>query len=121
MPEFAGVVTNLRPCEQRMWTMIEVAVYDTKSYDRKYLGCAPGVNGITWRFHEFRLCAETASAASGAQAVCIFVNDQADRLCLEKLAALDVELLALRCAGHNNVDLDAARELNIAVVRVPAY
>lgn len=101
--------------------MIETAVYDTKPYDREYLSCAGCAERIAWRFHEFRLSAETAPAAKGAQAVCIFVNDHADRACLEALAALDVKLIALRCAGHNNVDLDAARALGLAVVRVPAY
>lgn len=101
--------------------MIEVAVYDTKSYDREYLGNAAGAKNVAWRFHEFRLCADTAAAAEGVQAVCIFVNDIADPNCLEKLAALGVKMIALRCAGHNNVDLAAARELGLAVVRVPAY
>ena len=101
--------------------MIETAVYDTKPYDREYLVKAVGAEGIAWRFHEFRLSAETASAAKGAQAVCVFVNDHADLACLEELAAHGVKLLALRCAGHNNVDLAAAREFGIAVVRVPAY
>jgi D-lactate dehydrogenase len=101
--------------------MIETSVYDTKPYDREYLTRADCANGIAWRFHDFRLSAETASAAKGAKAVCIFVNDQADRACLEALAALDVKVIALRCAGHNNVDLTAARELGLAVVRVPAY
>jgi D-lactate dehydrogenase len=102
-------------------TMIEVAVYDTRPYDRKYLERAEGGEGIRWRFHEFRLSAETAMTTSGAQAVCIFVNDHADRGCLEKLAQLHVRLLALRCAGFNNVDIPAARALKIAVTRVPAY
>ncbi len=53
--------------------------------------------------------------------MCIFVNDHADRPYLESLRALDVRLIALRCAGHNNVDLVAAQELGLAVVRVPAY
>jgi D-lactate dehydrogenase len=92
--------------------MIEVAVYDAKSYDREYLSKAAGAQNITWRFHEFRLSEETAAAASGAQAVCIFVNDHADRACLEQLAALGIKLIALRCAGHNNVDLAAAREID---------
>ncbi len=102
-------------------TMIEIAVYDTKSFDREYLQRATGASGITWRFHEFRLSAQTAHAASGAKAVCLFVNDHADKACLELLASLDVKLIALRCAGHNNVDLAAARELGLHVVRVPAY
>jgi D-lactate dehydrogenase len=101
--------------------MIETAVYDTKSYDREYLTQAAGMDRITWRFHEFRLSAETAAAAHGAQAVCLFVNDQADRPCLEMLAAMGVKLIALRCAGYNNVDLAAAHALGLAVVRVPAY
>jgi D-lactate dehydrogenase len=101
--------------------MIETAVYDTKPYDREYLARAAGADCVAWRFHEFRLSAETAAAAEGAQAVCIFVNDHADRACLEMLVAHDVRLLALRCAGHNNVDLVAARELGLTVVRVPAY
>jgi D-lactate dehydrogenase len=101
--------------------MIEVAVYDTKSYDREYLGNATGAKDVMWRFHDFRLSEETATTAKGAQAVCIFVNDHADRACLESLAALDVKLIALRCAGHNNVDLAAAHELGLSVVRVPAY
>jgi D-lactate dehydrogenase len=101
--------------------MIEVAVFDTKPYDRDYLARAIGSDRIAWRFHDFRLSAETASIAKGAQAVCVFVNDLADRVCLEELTAHGVKLLALRCAGHNNVDLTAARELGLAVVRVPAY
>lgn len=104
-----------------LFTMIETAVFDAKPYDREYLMRAVCSEKIGWRFHEFRLSTETASAAKGARAVCIFVNDRADRACLEALLALDVRLVALRCAGHNNVDLDAARSLGLAVVRVPAY
>lgn len=101
--------------------MIETAVFDTKPYDREYLGTAPGAERVGWRFYDFRLSAATASAAAGAQAVCAFVNDTLDRACLERLAALGVRLLALRCAGFNNVDIAAARECGITVVRVPAY
>jgi D-lactate dehydrogenase len=101
--------------------MIEAAVYDTKPYDRKFLERAGGSGRIRWRFHEFRLSTETVLTAQGAGAVCIFVNDQVDRACLEKLKQTGTRLLALRCAGFNNVDLNAARALNIAVTRVPAY
>ena len=101
--------------------MIETAVYDTKPYDREYLGKAAGAERIEWRFHEFRLSAETASSAKGSQAVCIFVNDHADRECLKTLASLGVKLIALRCAGFNNIDLAAAQEFGLAAVRVPAY
>ena len=101
--------------------MIATAVYDTKPYDREYLANAAGAERIAWRFHDFRLSAETAAAAKGAQAVCIFVNDHADRECVSALASLGVELIALRCAGFNNIDLAAARECGVAAVRVPAY
>ena len=100
--------------------MIEVAVFDTKSYDRD-LSNAVGAERVAWKFHEFRLSAETASAARGAQAVCLFVNDQADRECLQILGSLGIKLIALRCSGYNNIDPAVARELGLAVVRVPAY
>ncbi len=98
-----------------------VAVFSAKPYDREYLAQAPDSEFISWRFHEFRLSAETAHAAAGAQSVCLFVNDRADRECLEILASLGVKLVALRCAGFNNVDVPAANALGLVVVRVPAY
>ncbi len=101
--------------------MIEVAVFDTKPYDRQYLSHATSADRIRWRFHEYRFGPETAATAQGAQAVCLFVNDVADRKALAVLADVGVKLVAMRCAGFNNVDLDAAREFGLKVVRVPAY
>lgn len=97
------------------------AFYDTKPYDREYFTKANTPEQIDWRFHDFRLSAETASTAEGSAAVCVFVNDHLDSPCLENLAELGVRLVALRCAGFNNVDLAAAKALGIAVTRVPAY
>jgi D-lactate dehydrogenase len=102
-------------------TRIQTAVFDTKPYDREALQQASRGGDMEWRFMEWRLSAETASAAHGAQSVCIFVNDCADRPCLEALAALGIKHIALRCAGFNGVDIAAAKELGIAVTRVPAY
>ncbi|WP_016680433.1 2-hydroxyacid dehydrogenase, partial [Yersinia pestis] len=62
-----------------------------------------------------------AKMAEGCQAVCLFVNDDGCREILTELATIGVKILALRCAGFNNVDLEAAKELGIQVVRVPAY
>lgn len=101
--------------------MITVAVFDTKPYDREALQQASANDGIDWHFLEFRLTQDTASAAKNARAVCVFVNDQLDRPCLEILASQGVELIALRCAGFNNVDVDSARELRLTVTRVPSY
>lgn len=101
--------------------MTRVDVYDTKPYDREQLQQASRDAHIHWRFWDFRLTAETASSARGAQAVCAFVNDQLDRPCLEILAELGVQLVALRCTGYNNADVPAAKELGLTVTRVPVY
>lgn len=101
--------------------MIHTVVFDTKPYDREPLQHASADLDIEWRFQEFRLNLDTAPMAKGAQAVCVFVNDQIDRSCLEALAAQGVKLVALRCTGFNNVDLAAAKELGLTVTRVPVY
>src|SRR6202035_3980185 len=97
------------------------AVFDTKSYDRESLQRAAFNGDVEWRFMDWRLSAETAASAEGARAVCIFVNDRGDRACLEALASRGVKHVALRCAGYNGVDIDAATELGFSVTRVPAY
>ncbi len=97
------------------------AFYDTKSYDGEAMLAAEGADRVDWHFHDFRLSAATAATVAGARSVCVFVNDRLDRACLEILAAQGVCHVALRCAGFNNVDLAAARELGLAVTRVPAY
>jgi D-lactate dehydrogenase len=98
-----------------------ISVYDTKPYDREYLSAAAGADALKMRFRDFRLEPETAASAEGAAAVCVFVNDDLQRATLEQLAALGVRMVALRCAGFNNVDLKAAKHFNIAVTRVPSY
>src|SRR6516225_6022681 len=99
-----------------------VAVFDTKPYDRDYLTRASGADKLDWHFHEFRLESEkTALVARGAQAACVFVNDIVNREVLQHLAGSGVRLVASRCAGFNNVDLDAAGELGVTVTRVPSY
>jgi len=102
---------------------MKVAVYSTKNYDRKYLTVANEKFGSAFEleFFDFMLDRKTAKMAEGADAVCIFVNDDASRPVLEKLAKLGIKTIALRCAGFNNVDLQAAEEFGIQVVRVPAY
>ena len=101
--------------------MVSVAVYDSKPYDVEFLQNAPGAEGVTWHFYDFRLNKETARMAFGADVVCAFVNDNLDRACLEVLAKVGIKHIALRCAGFNNIDLEAAEELELPVTRVPAY
>ena len=98
-----------------------LSFFDTKPYDRDYFSRALAGSKIDVSFHEFRLNASTAAAAAGSKAVCAFVNDTLDRACLETLAGLGVGLIALRCAGFNQVDVQAARDLQLRVFRVPAY
>ena len=101
--------------------MIKTVVFDTKPYDREHLQQASAGTGIEWHFMEYRLSAETAFAAQGAQSVCTFVNDRVDRECIGALKKLGVKHVALRCAGFNSIDLHAAKDLGISVSRVPAY
>jgi D-lactate dehydrogenase len=100
---------------------LETVVFDTKPYDRESFQRVNANGAIAWRFLESRLSVQTAPSAQGARAICIFVNDRADRQCLEVLCSLGVKHIALRCAGFNGVDLCAAKELGISVTRVPAY
>jgi D-lactate dehydrogenase len=100
---------------------VKVAVYSTKSYDEEYLAAANDHHGHDLLFLEARLLPYTVPLAAGCQGVCVFVNDVLDREVLELLAATDIRLVALRSAGFNHVDLRAAAELGITVVRVPAY
>lgn len=100
---------------------MKIAVYSTKQYDRKYLEIANKDFGFDLKYFDFKLDSSTIKTAEGYDAVCIFVNDDADKAVMEGLARLGVKILALRCAGFNNVDLSAAKASGIKVVRVPAY
>lgn len=102
---------------------MKVAVFSTKPYDQVSFEQANRPHGHDFTFLEARLTPSTVSLAheAEAEAVCVFINDEVNRKVLEKLAKLGIRLVALRCAGFNNVDLAAAKELGITVVRVPAY
>lgn len=100
---------------------MRIAIFGTKAYDRRFLDAANARFGHRLTYFEPRLDADTVALAAGQDAVCIFVNDRADAAVLERLAATGVKLVALRCAGYNNVDLRAAERLGLGVVRVPAY
>ena len=100
---------------------MRVAVFSAKPYDRAFLEPANEAFNHVLTFFEPRLTAETQSLAQGLEAVCVFVNDRLDARVLHALAAGGTTVVALRCAGFNNVDLAAAQQLGIRVVRVPAY
>jgi len=100
---------------------MRIAVFSTKSYDREYLDRFNGDAKHKLVYFEAPLNLDTANLAQGFEGVCVFVNDKLDKATVEAIATNGVRLIVLRCAGFNNVDLDAAKQFNIAVHRVPAY
>ena len=99
---------------------MRIVVYSAKPYDRQFLDAAAHA-GMRMQYCEARLSLETVALAEGAAAICAFVNDDLSRPVLEKLAEMGIRLIALRCAGFNQVDLAAAEKLGLTVARVPAY
>ncbi|MEO1498492.1 MAG: 2-hydroxyacid dehydrogenase, partial [Planctomycetota bacterium] len=100
---------------------MKIAVFSTKPYDRRFLSRAAEDAGHSLTFFEVRLTDDTVGLCAEHDAVCGFVNDQFSGSVVGRLAELGVRAIALRCAGFNNVDLRAAAEASIRVVRVPAY
>lgn len=100
---------------------MRLAIFDTHRYDQAAFEEANRAFSHELYFFEPRLTAKTAKLAEGFSAVCSFVNDCLDRPALKELQEGGVKLIALRSAGFNHVDLAAAVELGLRVVRVPEY
>lgn len=100
---------------------MRIAFFSTHPFDREFFDEANRVHGHELHYLEARLTPATASLASGAAAVCAFVNDDLHEPVLNALHAGGVRLIALRSAGFNHVDLPAAFALGLTVARVPAY
>lgn len=103
---------------------MNITLFSSKSYDVEFFNKVNKENnyGYNLTFLEERLQPSTvAHLPANQDVVCIFVNDDASRPVLEALSERGVKIIALRCAGFNNVDLEAAKELGFQVVRVPAY
>jgi len=100
---------------------MQIAVFSTKPYDRRFLDAANAGSGHRLMYFEARLSVETCDLAAGADAVCAFVHDDGNADVLASLSAKGIRLIVLRSAGFNNVDLAVARRLGITVARVPAY
>ena len=99
--------------------MKTIAFFDTKSYDRESFE-KHKTDELNIRFFENKLNEDTVSMAACCDGVCAFVNDSINKKVIEKLENYGVKVLALRCAGYNNVDLKYAKN-RITVVRVPSY
>jgi D-lactate dehydrogenase len=99
---------------------MKVAVFSAKKYDRE--GFSQWADSsLQFTYIDSRLSSDSAKLAAGSHAVCVFVNDDLNAAVLQQLSEMGIEMVALRCAGFNNVDLDAAKALGIRVARVPAY
>ncbi|PSW01131.1 2-hydroxyacid dehydrogenase [Photobacterium lipolyticum] len=100
---------------------MKIAVFSTKKYDQTSFELINDNYQHELVYFDFRLTRQTARMAHGFDAVCAFVNDDLSEPVLQELTSNGVRLIAMRCAGFDKVDLNAAKALNIQVVRVPAY
>ena len=100
---------------------MNVAVFSARPYDQDSFQQANTSHNHTFTFFEARLSLRTSKLCKGFDAVCAFINDELNEDVLEAIAALGVRFIALRCAGFNQVDLNAAKAHGFTVARVPAY
>lgn len=98
---------------------MKIAFFSTQPYDKEYFERYNRQHEII--FFEAQLNEQTVNLAGGCNAICAFVNDQLNATVIKSLSEAGIKIIALRCAGFNNVNLAAAKENTIAVVRVPAY
>ncbi len=123
--KLVAAINSAEPKSKKL-DLIKIAFFGTKSYDRIFFSelskdRGEGAYNADIKYFSTRLTEETASLADGYDAVCIFVNDDASRPVIEQLNKCGIKLILLRCAGFNNVDMEAAKECGMTVLRVPAY
>lgn len=99
--------------------MKQIAFFDTKPYDREYFEKTPH-DGLHFKFYVNKLTAETAFVADGCEGAVAFVNDTIDARAINELYSRGVRVLAMRCAGYNNIDFKAAQG-KLRILRVPKY
>ena len=99
---------------------MKIAFFDTKPYDVRYFEEYGKKMGIEYKFFETKLCEDTVELAQGYDGVCVFVNDTVNAAVIDRLCEFGAQVIALRCAGFNNVDVKHAFG-KIHVLRVPAY
>lgn len=99
---------------------MRVAFFDTKPYDVPAFEKYGREKNIAFKYYEAKLNLDTVGLAEGYDAVCVFVSDTVDKAVIDRLHAMGVRAIALRCAGFNNVDIEHARG-KIRILRVPAY
>ncbi len=118
---FGRLFLCARATDLRQNADMQLTVFSTHSYDRDALEQANAARDITLHFVTESLHQDTAALAQGSDAVCVFVHDRLDRATLTALQTAGVRFILLRCAGYDNLDEAAAKELGFGVARVPAY
>ncbi|MBQ9797954.1 MAG: 2-hydroxyacid dehydrogenase [Clostridia bacterium] len=99
---------------------MKFAFFDTKPYDKPSFDKFGRENGVTFKYYDTKLNEDTVDLAHGYDGVCVFVNDTVNAAVIDRLCEMNVKVVALRCAGFNNVDMKYAFG-RIHVLRVPAY
>jgi len=99
---------------------MKIAFFDTKPYDKPSFEKFGAEHGVTFKYFETKLNEDTVDLAHGFDGVCVFVNDTVNAAVIDRLCEMGVRVVALRCAGFNNVDMKYAYG-KIHVLRVPAY
>jgi D-lactate dehydrogenase len=100
---------------------MKITFFSAKPYDKEFFNKGNSHFGFKFTFFETHLGPHIVQAVEPTDAICVFVNDKVNQQVIEVLAQKGVKVIALRCAGFNNVDLDAAKAKNVHVCRVPAY
>ncbi len=99
---------------------MKVAFFDTKPYDKVAFDKFGAQKDIKFKYYETKLNEDTIGLAKGYDCICAFVNDTINSTVIDRMVEMDIKILALRCAGFNNVDMKYAKG-KIRVLRVPAY
>jgi D-lactate dehydrogenase len=100
---------------------MKIALFSSKPYDQEYFEQYNTHQNLNITFFETHLNRDTAGLTKGFDAVCVFVNDKIDDETIKKIRQNGIKLIALRCAGFNNIDLESAKRVGVKVVRVPSY
>nr|WP_282456926.1 NAD(P)-dependent oxidoreductase [Chitinophaga sedimenti] len=100
---------------------MKITFFSTQPYDKTFFDARNQDFGYTLSYQDTQLNPQTVSLAEGSEVVCVFVNDKVDETVIKALAAGGTKIIALRCAGFNNVNLEEAKAQGMRVCRVPAY
>ncbi len=100
---------------------MRVGIFSAKPYDIDHFDRVNQTFGLQIEYFDYRLCLQTVRLAHGFDVVCAFVNDSLGDKVLTELSKNGTKVIAMRCAGFNNVDLEVAKKLNLRVVNVPSY